>query len=289
VQQLTADPMAGPCAALMAVPEPAGDKSLSCDSASELEAMVDQMCEREEAVLDTEVAAVVEDDEEETKEEILEAGFANQYLFWAKLPFLQEALARKGFGPPVETETVEEANEVNDSGATPQSGHSESAVQEYMAQCIKRPGEAVEVAGGEFLASWAFRNVGPTAWPKDVKFRRIRGDDIDFKIHECDVCADGLDLTETLQVSLVFTAPVKPGRYEITFGLVHGFDDSLQFGDEVALSLEAKASVFELMDEGQFSLGGFFEYATADSVDAAQPEEAAGTPGCITESQTEAG
>lgn len=59
--------------------------------------------------------------------------------------------------------------------------------------------------------------------------------------------------------------PLNPGCYFLTFGLTYGFDDSLQVGKEVTLNLESKASLYETLSDGQFSLDRFFEIAMEDT------------------------
>lgn len=86
-------------------PMPIGDNSLiSIESATDIEAMVDQMRgtpettpavtdDAEEAEGDQGNTSMGEAPEVEKKEETLKFNFAKQYLFWSNLPFLNNALA----------------------------------------------------------------------------------------------------------------------------------------------------------------------------------------------------
>ena len=143
---------------------------------------------------------------------------------------------------------------------------------EYDAQCIRSTDQGIEVGGCNFVGQWTFKNNGTTAWPRDIYFNRLRGDDVEFKVIGFNLREEGPFNTENLTVTVNFKLPLNPGCYFVTFGLTYGFDDGFQVGKEVTINLESKESLYDTLSDGQFSLDRFFEIAVADT-DAAQKNQ----------------
>lgn len=302
IKQAVATPT-GPYPAALTYTEapcPVGDQSLSIlsQSATDIEAMVDQMEGRQAPEEESEQVTVNEPQEdlantsagEETPEgdkkeetavgetaEEETAGqmtarpfdFAKQYLFWAKLPFLGRALAGEAASeaPEVEEVEAEKAEEVDEVQKAEPRGAllwlADGDELTYMARCTRQVDEGIEVGGCNYIGEWTFQNIGKVAWPKDLKFVRLRGDDVEYKVAEHALTVEGPDLVETLKLAVDFKVPRNPGSYNVTLGLVHGFDDSFQIGEPVSLTLTSRASLYDTLSPGQFCLDSFFNLATA--------------------------
>jgi hypothetical protein len=68
--------------------------------------------------------------------------------------------------------------------------------------------------------------VGHIDWPSDVRFERIRGDDIAMRVRERTLFTEGPEGIQMLQITIEMRTPLNPGPYHVTMGLVYGFDDS---------------------------------------------------------------
>lgn len=67
-----------------------------------------------------------------------------------------------------------------------------------------------------------------------------------------------------LQVVLEIKAPLNPGVYQVTMGLVHGFDDSFQIGDDITLRFSSKLDIYDSLQSGGFNLETFYNFANED-------------------------
>jgi hypothetical protein len=135
----------------------------------------------------------------------------------------------------------------------------------YKAQCIQSTNFGIDVGGCSFVGQWTFKNNGAAAWPRDIFFSKIRGDNVEFNIIGFELREEGPFNTENLTVTVDFKLPLNPGCYSLTFGLTYGFDDGLRVGDEVTIKLESKSSLYDTLSDGQFSLERFFEFALAEN------------------------
>jgi len=75
-----------------------------------------------------------------------------------------------------------------------------------------------------------------------------------------------------MNIVLEFKVPLNPGTYDITLGLVHGFDDSFQIGEEVTFELTSKDNIFDTMQTDQFNLDNFFNFAIGEPVEVEQAQ-----------------
>lgn len=109
-----------------------------------------------------------------------------------------------------------------------------------------------------------FENNGEAAWPEEIYFRQIRGDDDGYEQKITDVAiAPGAQITISVDVNV----PAKPGHHALLFRLAHGAEKT-GFGDEVFLNLVSTADDdAQLQDTAAasgylFGLAGMFSRLT---------------------------
>lgn len=256
---------------------PAGDHSIiSCDSDSDLEQMVGEL------QCNTPGKSLIDNLPVQQVKSRQRFEFVRQNQFWSNLPMLTQSLLKKK-EPQAEqelehsSETEASINESFEEKIQKKSNNNNRIIQwtvdnddlEYDARCIRSTAQGIEVGGCNFVGQWTFKNNGTTAWPRDIYFNRIRGDDVEYRVIGFELKEEGPFNTENLTVTIDFKLPLNPGCYFVSFGLTYGFDDGLQVGKEVTINLESKESLYDTLSDGQFSLDRFFEIAIADT-DAAQ-------------------
>lgn len=122
-----------------------------------------------------------------------------------------------------------------------------SAPETYEATCLDRPVEYVGVAGADFTTVCTYKNTGKIAWPANVQLKLVNGTIVVYN-------ALGLDNqcvqpNEELNVTIDLKLPTTPGKYVLSFRMVHG--DNKEFGDEVTVSLVAKANTEDVSSTPQ--------------------------------------
>lgn len=166
--------------------------------------------------------------------------FARNNTFWANMPLLTKSLLKK---QEVKQEQILKDNisetEASDNNSFEQSQNEMPTKiikpmqwvmdddTEYRAECIKATNMGIEVGGCNYIGQWTFKNNGQSEWPRDIYFRRLRGDDVDYRVIGFELNEQGPFGTEYLTVTVDFKLPLNPGCYFLTFGLTYGFDDSL--------------------------------------------------------------
>lgn len=108
----------------------------------------------------------------------------------------------------------------------------------YEATCVSQPAEFVGVAGADFSATCTFKNTGTTSWPVNVQLKLVNGKNVVYNGLGLErYCVQpGAELNVTIELKL----PQTPGKYNLSFRLVHG-ENKTEFGDEVTANLVAKA------------------------------------------------
>lgn len=142
----------------------------------------------------------------------------------------------------------------------------------YKARCTNYPYNVIEVGGCTFIQELTFLNIGKVAWPININLIRIRGAKLEFKILEKEVVFECGEFIEKMNIVLEFKVPLNPGTYDITLGLVHGFDDSFQIGEEVTFEITSKDNIFDTMQTDQFNLDNFFNFAIGEPVEVEQAQ-----------------
>ena len=131
-----------------------------------------------------------------------------------------------------------------------------------MAQCVKQPTKCAEVRGCSYIAQWTFKNSGHVNWPEDVRFERIRGDDISMRLREKTLYTEGPDSNQMLRFTLELRTPLNPGLYQVTMGLVYGIDSSFQIGEDVTLKLLSLKNSYDAVQmDDKFCMERFFDFA----------------------------
>lgn len=118
----------------------------------------------------------------------------------------------------------------------------DTAEPTYEATCLDQPEEFVGVAGADFSATCTFKNSGLIAWPVNVQLKLVNGTIVVYNAlgleNQC------VQPNEELNVTIELKLPTTPGRYILSFRLVHG--DDHEFGDEVTVNLLAQANTEEV-------------------------------------------
>jgi len=112
----------------------------------------------------------------------------------------------------------------------------------YEATCLDQPEEFIGVAGADFSATCKFKNSGQIAWPVNVQLKLVNGTIVVYNAlgleNQC------VQPNEELNVTIELKLPTTPGKYILSFRLVHG--DNQEFGDEVTVNLLAQADTAEV-------------------------------------------
>jgi len=118
----------------------------------------------------------------------------------------------------------------------------DTAEPTYEATCLDQPEEFIGVAGADFSATCKFKNSGQIAWPVNVQLKLVNGTIVVYNAlgfeNQC------VQPNEDLNVTIELRLPTTPGKYILSFRLVHG--DDHEFGDEVTVNLLAQANTEEV-------------------------------------------
>lgn len=118
----------------------------------------------------------------------------------------------------------------------------DTAEPTYQATCLDQPEEFIGVAGADFSATCKFKNSGQIAWPVNVQLKLVNGTIVVYNAlgleNQC------VQPNEELNVTIELRLPTTPGKYVLSFRLVHG--DDQEFGDEVTVNLVAQANTAEV-------------------------------------------
>merc|ERR1712086_1085543 len=102
-----------------------------------------------------------------------------------------------------------------------------------------------------------FENVGEAAWPEEIYFRQIRGDDEGY---EQKITGVAIEAGAQITISVDVDVPAHPGHHALLFRLAHG-EDKAEFGDEVFLNLVSAAEDTTPQGETAAASGYFFGLA----------------------------
>jgi len=126
-----------------------------------------------------------------------------------------------------------------------------------LARCDEPTVEYEAIAGSKVRATWMFENVGEAAWPEEIYFRQIRGDDEGY---EQKITGVAIEAGAQITISVDVDVPAHPGHHALLFRLAHG-EDKAEFGDEVFLNLVSAAEDTTPQGETAAASGYFFGLA----------------------------